>query len=163
MSSCLLFGCSKEQKDEGKQTGIIQEQSNGYYFVYDEMEIIVDMPAKEVLENLGEYKTYFEAQSCAIDSIIRTYGYGNFEIDTYELDGKEYISSIFFKDDTVTTKEGAFLFMNKDQLFHLYGEDYIEEAGMVVYYKDKMKLKFLISEDEIVSIQYASLVTEVKQ
>lgn len=163
MSSFLLVGCSKEQKNEINQTGTIQEQNNGYYFVYDEMEIEIDMPAKEVLENLGHYKTYFEAQSCAIDSIIRTYGYGNFEIDTYELDEKEYISSIFFKDDTITTKEGAFLFMDKERLFELYGKDYVEEAGMFVYYKDKMKLKFLISEDEVVSIQYASLVTEVKQ
>ena len=163
MSSFCLFGCSKQPKEAIDQTGIIQEQGNGYYFIYDGMEIKIDMPAKEVLEQLGEYKTYFEAQSCAIDSMIRTYGYGNFEIDTYELDGTEYISSIFFKDDTVMTKEGAFLFMSRDRLFYLYGEDCVEEAGMMVFYKDKMKLKFLISNDEVISIQYASLVTEVKQ
>ncbi len=121
------------------------------------------MPAKEVLEQLGEYKSYFEAPSCAIESTIRTYGYGSFEIDTYELEGIEYIASIFFKDDTITTKEGAFLFMSKEQLVSIYGEDYVEEAGMLVYAKDNMKLKFVISEEVVSSIQYTSLVTEVKQ
>lgn len=164
----LLMGCSSEQ--EKKEEVIVKEQSNldqqvqnGYSFLYDEITLFIDMPAKEVLEQLGEYKNYFEASSCAIESTIRTYGYGSFEIDTYELDGIEYISAIFFKDDTITTKEGAFLFMSKEQLFSIYGEDYVEEAGMLVYKKDNMKLKFLILEEVVSSIQYTSLVTEVIQ
>lgn len=171
----LLVGCSSEQEKEQEVilttiTSIVKEESNleqtiqnGYVFLYDTMELIIDMPAKEILGKLGNYKNYFEAPSCAIESMIRTYGYGSFEIDTYELKGTEYISSIFFKDDTVTTKEGAFLFMSKEQLFSIYGENYVEEAGMLVYTKDNMKLKFVISEEVVSSIQYTSLVTEVKQ
>ena len=167
------MGCSSEQEKQEETattiTSIVKEESNskkevqnGYCFLYDEITLFVDMPVKEALEQLGEYKNYFEAPSCAIESTIRTYGYGSFEIDTYELDGIEYISAIFFKDDTITTKEGAFLFMSKEQLFSIYGEDYVEEAGMLVYKKDNMKLKFLILEEVVSSIQYTSLVTEVK-
>ena len=176
ISCFFIMGCSSEQKEENtgisttvtpietiENSNLEQKIQNGYSFLYNEIEFVVDMPAKEVLEQLGEYKNYFEAPSCAIESMIRTYSYGSFEIDTYELDGTEYIASIFFKDDTITTKEGAFLFMSEKQLFELYGTDYIEEAGVLVYSKDNMKLKFVVSEGEISSIQYISLVTEVKQ
>ncbi len=173
VSCFLLIGCSsKQEKEQGvlsttitpmEDSNLEQTIQNGYVFLYDTIELMIDMPAKDVLEQLGDYKSYFEAPSCAIESTIRTYGYGSFEIDTYELEGIEYISSIFFKDDTITTKEGVFLFMSKEQLFSIYGEDYEEEAGMLVYSKDNMKLKFVISEEVVSSIQYTSLATEVKQ
>ena len=169
---CFLFiGCSSKPKEKEasitrtpiENISLEQQIQKGYSFLYNEVELLVDMPAKEVLEQLGDYKNYFEAPSCAIESVIRTYSYGSFEIDTYELDGKEYIASIFFKDDTITTKEGAFLFMSKEQLLELYGTDYIEEDGIFIYKKDNMKLQFVISEGEVSSIQYTSLVTQVKQ
>lgn len=172
----LLAGCSDGQGQntgptpsptfpiENEDTGTSEpEQPKGYCFVYKETELAIDMEAEQILLELGSPKTYFEAPSCAIEGSIRTYGYGSFEIDTYELDGKEYISCIYFKDDTVTTQEGAFLFMPQEQLFSIYGENYSEEVGMIVYNKDNMKLKFLLSEGKVTSIQYASLVTEIKQ
>ena len=174
----VLEGCSKipvqntggvtitpttavEQTASGLEQTI--EVKNGYVFEHKGLEIVIDTEADSVLEALGETKSYFEAASCAIEGMIRTYGYNSFELDTYEQDGKEYISCIYFKDDTITTKEGAYLFMTKEQLLNIYGEDYTIEAGMFVYSKDEMKLKFILTDDLVTSIQYASLVTEVKQ
>lgn len=175
---CVLGGCSKipVQNTEGATitstttveqitSGLEQtvEVKKGYFFEHKGLEIVIDTEAASVLEALGETKSYFEAASCAIDGMIRTYGYNSFELDTYEQDGKEYISCIYFKDDTITTKEGAYLFMTKEQLLNIYGEDYTIEAGMFVYSKDEMKLKFILTDDIVTSIQYTSLVTEVKQ
>lgn len=136
---------------------------NGYELVFRNVRIVVDDAVSGVIEQLGSPDDSFKAPNCALDGYIRTYRYGSIEIDTYEQDGEEYISGIYFKDDTVKTEEGAYLFMPKNKLFELYGNDYSEEMGMLVYYKDRMKLKFLIENDEVISIQYASFVTEIKQ
>lgn len=151
--------------EEQGSSGSIEnaDVKKGYLFVYNDVEIAIDMMAGPVLEALGEEQSYFEADSCAIDGKIRTYSYGSFELDTYEQNGAEYVSCIYFKDDMISTKEGACLFMTTEQLFSIYGEDYTEEAGMLVYSKDDMKLKFIVTDRKVTSIQYASLVTEVKQ
>ena len=171
-----LMGCAgvSEQEQNGMPTPTTVVEFNspvdekteikkGYRFEFKGLDIGIDMEAAQVLEELGDTKSYFEAASCAGAGMIRTYGYGSFELDTYEQDGKEYISCIYFKDDIITTMEGAYLFMTKEQLLDIYGADYVLEAGMLVYSKDKMKLKFLLEDDIVTSIQYASLVTEIKQ
>ncbi len=135
----------------------------GFLFAYNDVEISIDMIAGPVLEALGKEQSYFEADSCAMEGKIRTYSYGSFELDTYELDGTEYISCIYFKDDMIFTKEGACLFMTQEDLFSIYGTTYTEEAGMLVYSKEGMKLKFIVTDGKVTSIQYTSLVTEVKQ
>lgn len=138
------------------------EKAKGYLFVYGTTEIAMDMEAEEVQRTLGDVQTYFEAPSCAVEGMIRTYGYGSFEMDTYEIEGKEYIAGIYFKDDTVSTQEGAYLFMTEAQLFSIYGTSYTEETGFVVYEKDGMKLKFLLKAGEVISIQYSSGVSDVE-
>ena len=152
----------QNEQDETKDNPL-EEKKKGYLFLYNDIEMAMDMEAAPVLTALGKEQSYFEADSCVIKETIRTYSYGSFELDTYELEGKEYISCIYFKDDTIATAEGAYLFMPKTQLFELYGESYTEEAGMLVYSKEGMKLKFILKDDVVTSIQYTSLVTEVKQ
>jgi len=171
----MLSGCSlleKVRNDAGPTPTVtevpgsfdMQEKSaNGFLFIYNNSTISMDMDAALVLEELGKAQSCFRADSCVINEVIRTYSYGSFELDTYEKDGKEYISCIFFKDDTISTAEGAYLFMPKEELFELYGENYTVEAGMLIYRKDDMKLKFILTDNLVTAIQYSSLVTEVKQ
>lgn len=140
-----------------------KEVKRGFVFIYNDVEMAVDVSAEPILDALGEYRSCFEVDSCAIDGVIRTYSYGSFELDTYERDGKEFISCIYFKDDTVSTMEGVRLFMTEEQLFDIYGDEYSLESGMIVYSNEGMKLKFLISDKQIISIQYSSSVTEIKQ
>lgn len=150
----------KTEQQEGQE---LTQEKRGYLFVYGNLEIAVDMPAAPVLAALGEEQSIFEAENCALGETIRTYSYGSFELDTYELNGEEYISCICFRDDTVETSEGIRLFMTQEQLISTYGTDYEEETEVIVYSKDKMKLKFIMKEKEIVSIQYNSLVTDIMQ
>ena len=134
----------------------------GYVFEYNGVKIGMDMEAAPIISALGEADSYFEAPSCAFEGLDKTYSYGSFEIDTYEQNGKDYISTVFFCDDLIETPEGVCLFETKADMINAYGEGYKEEFGMLVYEKDGMKLKFILEGDEITSIEYSSTVLDVQ-
>lgn len=184
LAMALVFtGCGKEAK-ENNGTGTtptpVEQQNNqvsgnnntqndnkgtepkGYVFEYNGVKVGMDMEAAPVIEALGEANTYFEAPSCAFEGLDKTYGYGSFELDTYEMDGKDYIAGIFFCDDLIETPEGVALFETKADMTAAYGENYIEEMGMLVYEKEGMKLKFILEGDEITSIEYSSKALDVQ-
>lgn len=181
LCSLFLNGCTKQQQEVPVTSGLktknsqgqttdesgtasepakMQPEKYGYVFCYHNIEIAVDMPAAPILEALGKEQSVFEAESCVTGDIIRTYSYGSFELDTYEQEGEEYISCICFRDDTVMTKEGIRLFMTMEQMISVYGTEYEEKAGTILYSQEQMKLKFILKDTEIISIQYCSMATE---
>ncbi|MBP3568551.1 MAG: hypothetical protein J6K04_05225 [Lachnospiraceae bacterium] len=179
----IFTGCGKENTNNGAKdatTTPVEQQKNqdsgkndvqnadkvtepkGYVFEYNGVKVGMDMEAAPVIEALGEANTYFEAPSCAFEGLDKTYGYDSFELDTYELDGKDYIAGIFFCDDLIETPEGVALFETKADMTAAYGENFKEEYGMLVYEKEGMKLKFILEGDEITSIEYASGALDVQ-
>lgn len=130
----------------------------GYVMEYEGTKIWMDMEVSAVLTALGEPDKYFEAASCAFEGLEKQYTYGSIEINTYEVNNKDYVSSVYFRDDLVSTPEGVSLYMTKADMIQAYGEDYKEEMGMLVYEKEGMKLRFLLVNDEITSIEYSSAV-----
>ena len=152
---------SESKNDEKTDTHKVTEPK-GYVFEYNGVKIGMDMEAAPILAALGEADSYFEAPSCAFEGLDKTYSYGSFEIDTYEQDGKDYISTVFFCDDLIETPEGVCLFETKADMIKAYGEGFKEEFGMLVYEKEGMKLKFILEGDEITSIEYSSTVLEVQ-
>jgi len=182
----VIAGCGKENNVENEsstnveQQGIRSEEGNsnengnnsaegtkasevkGYVFEYNGVKIGMDMEAAPIVSALGEPASYFEAPSCAFEGLDKKYGFGSFELDTYEKNGKDYISCIFFCDDLIETPEGVCLFETKADMIAAYGEGFKEESGMLVYEKDGMKLKFILEGDEITSIEYASTVLDVE-
>jgi len=151
-----------ETKEDGKNDTNKVTEPKGYVFEYNGVKIGMDMEAAPIIFALGDADTYFEAPSCAFEGLDKTYGYGSFEIDTYEQDGKDYISTVFFCDDLIETPEGVCLFETKADMIAAYGENYTEEQGMLVYAKDGMKLKFILEGDEITSIEYSSSALDVQ-
>lgn len=149
-----------ENNDKAETNKVIEPK--GYVFEYNGVKIGMDMEAAPIISALGEADSYFEAPSCAFEGLDKTYGYGSFEIDTYEQDGKDYISTVFFCDDLIETPEGVCLFETKADMIKAYGEGFKEEFGMLVYEKDGMKLKFILEGDEITSIEYSSTVLDVQ-
>lgn len=137
-------------------------EPKGYVFEYNGVKIGMDMEAAPIIAALGEADSYFEAPSCAFEGLDKTYSYGSFEIDTYEQNSKDYISTVFFCDDLIETPEGVCLFETKADMVKAYGEGFIEEFGMLVYEKDGMKLKFILNGDEITSIEYSSTVLDAQ-
>lgn len=149
-----------ENNDKAETNKVTEPK--GYVFEYNGVKIGMDMEAAPIISALGEADSYFEAPSCAFEGLDKTYGYGSFEIDTYEQDGKDYISTVFFCDDLIETTEGVCLFETKADMIKAYGEGFKEEFGMLVYEKDGMKLKFILEGDEITSIEYSSTVLDVQ-
>ncbi|MCM1045231.1 MAG: hypothetical protein NC417_06950 [Candidatus Gastranaerophilales bacterium] len=132
----------------------------GYLFETEGIVIAVDEDAAPLIEQLGEPVSYFEAASCAFEGLDKMYTYSSFEIDTYPMDDKDYISSVILKDDCVSTAEGVYIGNSMEALTQAYGSEYAEEDGMIVYEKDGMKLCFILQNGEIVSIEYRSGVLE---
>ena len=191
MCALVLAGCGKEKADDtgnnNQPTGV-ENQNNqenaennnvetnkndnaeankvtepkGYVFEYNGVKVGMDMEAAPIIAALGEADTYFEAPSCAFEGLDKTYGYGSFELDTYEQNGKDYVCGVFFVDDLIETPEGVCLFETKADMIKAYGESYKEEFGMLVYEKEGMKLKFILEGDEITSIEYASKALDVQ-
>lgn len=184
MFALAVTGCGKEKDENNTQPTPVEQQGNhnadandgttgetannkgselkGYVFEYNGVKIGMDMEAAPIIAALGEPASYFEAPSCAFEGLDKTYSYGSFELDTYEQNGKDYISGIFFCDDLIETPEGVCLFETKADMIAAYGETFVEEFGMLVYEKEGMKLKFILEGDEITSIEYASTVLDVQ-
>lgn len=172
-AALLLTGCGGKEKEgengtptpttvAGQDGAKTNTGAKGYLFEYNGVTVGIDMEAAPIIESLGEADSYFEAPSCAFEGLDKMYTYGSFEIDTYEQNGKDYVSGILFKDDMIATPEGVSLFMTKADVVKAYGETYTEEHSMLVYEKDGMKLKFLIEDDEITLIEYATTALDVQ-
>lgn len=141
-----------------------QEESGteykGYTFCCQDVVIEMDAEAAPLVAKLGEPVSYFEAPSCAFEGIDKMYTYNGFELDTYPLNDKDYVSAVIFKDDIVSTPEGVSIGDPAEAITAAYGEDMTEEKGMIVYEKDGMKLCFIAAGDSIVSIEYRSTVLD---
>ena len=174
----LVSGCSKNRdvaipiesfeseqvtvQELSEKQSIVKEAEDdkGYIFVYKDIVIEIDSPADSVLEQLGDANSYFEAPSCAFNGIDKIYTYNSFELDTYPIEGEDFISSVLFKDDTVTTMEGIGIGDSVEKLTETYGGDSIQENGMTVYCKDDMKLCFILEDDFISSIEYKTTILD---
>ena len=131
----------------------------GYAFIYQDVVIEMDADAAPIVEKLGEANSYFEAPSCAFEGIDKMYTYGSFELDTYPMGNKDYVSAVIFKDDAIATPEGVGVGDTAEKMTEIYGEGTLEN-GMTVYEKDGMKLCFILQEESIVSIEYRSTVLD---
>ncbi len=160
----LLAGCSNVEgtseagnEEEGNEGNQGNQEIKGYEFVYNDINIAMYDEATSTLESLGKEMDYFEAESCAFQGMDKIYTYGGFELHTHEIEGNDYISSIIFLDDSVSTKEGIYLYSSLDNVLEAYGEDYSEEHGLYTYELEDSKLSFLIEDDEVTSIEYMAI------
>jgi hypothetical protein len=129
----------------------------GYVFEYKGVQIAVETLSSTALEALGEPVNYFEAPSCAFEGMDRIYTYGGFEFQTYTEGEKDYIASIRFLDDSITTPEGIGLNASLEDVVAAYGKDYKQSFSQYTYTKGKCNLSFIIENNEVVSVEYASV------
>ncbi len=182
LMALLVTGCgAKEQsdkKDAADETGANQatsapadtaaagdsaEVKDSYLFDYNGVAIRMNTDAAPVLKALGEPQEYFEAKSCAFDGMDKTYFYSGIELTTYPKSDKEdYISSIYFKDDSVSTKEGIFIGSTLQQLLDAYGENYSGDGEAYTYTKEDSSIMFIVEADEVTSITYLAAIPELQ-
>ncbi|MBQ3516225.1 MAG: hypothetical protein IJ397_06045 [Lachnospiraceae bacterium] len=152
-----------ENAMEGNATAPVQTNNTSvddFVFEYKGIRISPDMNTNEFLADLGEPLHYYEVKSCAFEGMDKIYTYTSFEISTYPNGANDLVSSIYFKDDTVTTEEGAYLGMAKADVLALYGSNYTESAGAYVYSKGGMELHFIFDGETLASIEYVTTVLD---
>lgn len=130
------------------------DQEKGYEFVFNGVTIAMHSKMEPILEKLGEPMEYFEAESCALPGMEKIYTYSGFEILTYEKEGVDYVLSVVILDDSVSIKEGIYLYSDLDSLIEKYGDDYTKELNTYKYESGQSQLVFLVEDDEITSIEY---------
>lgn len=173
----LLTGCGGQDK-EPKDTGNTQNQDNteqgtgdqqskeagkGYVFAYNGVNIPMNVDVEPVLESLGEPQQYFEAESCAFKGLDKTFYYNGFELTTYPKTAEQdYISSVYFKDDTVSTPEGIYIGSTVEDMLEAYGDDYTGGEGSYTYTKEDSSILFIVENDEITAITYLAVVEELQ-
>ncbi len=145
-----IAGCA-DMKESGAE--------ERYFFTYQNTMISVQEDAAPIIDILGQPVSYYEANSCVFEGLDKIYTYEHFEIDTYPYEDSDYISAIIFKDDLVMTSEGLCIGDSITRMIELYGEDYEENIGMIVYQKGDMELCFVIQDDTIMSIEYRAILT----
>lgn len=148
-------------QDNGQNETAQETRSvKGYEFIYNGVSVTMDVDAAPIIEKLGEPASYFEAASCAFEGLDKMYTYSGFEIDTYPVGDKDYVSSVILKDDSVSTAEGICIGDSLEKLQQAYGGEGEENSGMRVYVKDGMKLCFIMQGQDIIAIEYRSTVLE---
>ncbi|MCM1217683.1 MAG: SGNH/GDSL hydrolase family protein [Lachnospiraceae bacterium] len=162
-----IFAAEKmEEKEDVVETAVLEESSEkdakykGYAFVYKDTVIEIDALANPILKQLGEANAYFEAASCAFNGLDKMYTYSSFELDTYPMEDKDYVSMVLFKDDAIATAEGVSIGDSVDKVREIYGRDCEDENGMMVYEKDGMKLCFIVQDESVTSIEYQTTVLD---
>lgn len=121
------------------------------------MNIAVDEDMSSVLSVLGDPASYYEAESCAFQGLDKIYTYNHYEISTYPDGDIDRISSIYFRDDMVSTQEGLTIGDSFETMENIYGTDYVFDAGVYSYTKDGCQLVVIINAGEVSSIEYLSI------
>ncbi len=148
-------GSNTDATKVNDDTSVVETvEPKGYLFGYKEMDIEVNVLASDVIDELGEPKSYFESASCAFQGLDKIYSYSGFNINTYEVDGVDHILSIDLLDDSVSTKEGIEIGSSKDKVISAYGECSNGADNSYKYIKDGMELHIIFEDDTVTAIEY---------
>lgn len=178
--ACMLVGCGgsnngdSEGKNSQQESGMNETQDKndenielkGYVFQgadaqgTGKVNIVIDAKADKILKDLGKANFVFESPSCAFGDLDIIYTYNGFEVDTYSMDGVEYISAVVLLDDTVETPEGVCIGDELAKVKEAYGEPTKSDDRFLEYRKDHMKLSFIIQDGNVVSIEYLTTILE---
>ncbi len=150
--SYALFAVGNTQKLEPRTETEVE-----YAFKSGETVIAMGAEAAGILSALGQPSSTFERESCAYQGKDKVYTYEGFELSTYPVDGKDYVSSVYLLDDTAATQEGIKIGSSKEDVLRVYGDGYdAEEAkfGTYTYTDDGAQLKVYTRNDVVDGIEY---------
>lgn len=157
-----LIACGTVAQNETKPSDTAVTQPSGstadkeqFSFVYNGTKIELFAPAEPIVHALGEPKNYTESPSCAFNGMDKTYFYGSFYMDTYPMDGKDYVYGWWFADDSVTTKEGIYIGATQADVEKAYGADKFNGDNAYVVTQNEGTLTVIVEGGIVTSIQYA--------
>ena len=137
------------------QNSAAPQAAGAYVFTTgDGVTVSVDEDMAQVLTDLGEAQSYFEAESCAFEGLDKTYTYPGFVITTRPDGDKDYVNSIRLTDDSVSTVEGVYIGSSEADVKAAYGEDGGDAEGMLSYTAGDVTLNFILEDGVVTSIEY---------
>ncbi|MBQ1891635.1 MAG: hypothetical protein II164_04765 [Firmicutes bacterium] len=136
----------------GNNNGGNNTGSLDYYFEVKGVKVEMKADAEAVLKALGSYKSSYEAPSCAFDGMDKIYSYGGYDILTYTADGKDFISGVVLRDDTVETPEGIAIGSKLEDVKKKYNAK--EEGSSINVYSENCRLLIIFDNGVVSSIQY---------
>ena len=137
------------------QNSAAPQAAGAYVFTTgDGATVSVDEDMAQVLTDLGEAQSYFEAESCAFEGLDKTYTYPGFVITTRPDGENDYVNSIRLTDDSVSTVEGVYIGSSEADVKAAYGEDGGADQGMLSYTAGGVSLNFILEDGAVISIEY---------
>lgn len=165
---CLLFltGCDNgaespatvdadTQPEISSTTATEDGVSTEYSITYNGTVITLHAPAAPIVEALGEPMQYTESASCAFTGLDKTYYYGSFYLDTYPVDGTDYVYGFWFADDSISNPEGIYIGASQELVAATYDAEFFNGSNAYIVEKGSGKLTVILEEGVVTSIQYA--------
>ena len=129
----------------------------GFVFQSGGVAIGMNQEAAPVVAALGGWDNYIETESCAFQGLDKIYSYTGFDLYTYPKDDVDYVNSIYFTSDAVSTPEGIRIGSSLDEVLAAYGDQYTEEFGVYTYTKDQSTLSFIVTDGIVESVEYTAI------
>lgn len=142
-----LCGCKNDSED-----------NKGFRFESNGVVIIPNDEADGIIDKLGKYVSYDESASCAFEGLDKIYRYNGFEVQTYPDKGKDYIYSVTFLSDMVSTPEGISIGSTREKVIETYGDGYEAVGENISYKSEKTCLQFIFRDGKVTSVKYLALV-----
>lgn len=143
--------------DNGSDGAAQSAGGDGFTFTSGSTEIEMNADASAVVDELGDADNYFESESCAFEGLDKVYSYPGFQLNTYPVDDKDYVLSVVFMDDTVSTDEGISIGSTKDEVTEAYGDPSSESATELVYEKGDTELKVGLDGDSVSTLEICAI------
>lgn len=159
LSLCACGGETTKNTDPVNQGSNQQDTSDpntpsGYTFTYKKAQLWIGMDGTQPLATLGEPKDRAVTESCAFSGHDIIYDYQSVKISTNDEKGYEMVYCIELVDDMAQTEEGIKIGSAADGVKEAYGTPTTENPNGLVYAKDGMELRFLLTDGKVSSIQY---------
>lgn len=127
---------------------------DNFVFTYNGTAIMMDVEATDIVAALGTPKSYTEETSCAFEGLDKTYFYGSFYLSTYPMGDKDFVYSVWFADDSVSTAEGIRIGSTKAQVESAYGAAAFNGSNAFVMTKGDSTLTIILKDGEVSDVIY---------
>lgn len=167
-SVLAIAGCGKNEQssaDTAATTAAAQEttaaQAQGVIpesdtvFTYNGAKVELNTPIDDMLATLGQANEVSSQLSCHGEGEDKTYSYNGFTVNSYPLNGKDYVMEVVVNEAGIPTSKGVAVGDPVSKVTEAYGNNY---KAVGVYYSydagNKKSLQFLIENDTVTEIDY---------
>lgn len=153
----LFMFCACDSNNKSNNTSINASKINN--FCYNGVEIKIHSKAQDIISKLGTpTKEESFNLGCGDSSLGYIYTYNGFYIVANPTDDIYYIEKIMITNDLISTPEGAYVGMNKDDIFKLYGDPDAQSDEILRYSSSDFMLQFdLNTQGKVKTIIYKSI------